>query len=366
MNIFITTCSMNKAGGGKAYGFYDWKNQGRGELLAVRRRVLNLMESHIVKSSLKLPYAGPDFGTSYEAGDYLPALKRYSQGAFVEGLKASKTRLSVWGEKNRLYFISGLYGLVHYKEPIQNYDLDMYQIEVQEAWKKSHILTKMPLSDLMWKREEQAVVFDCCANETYRELLDWKQLQNEGFVVRHAVSSGDFTGRQVRWACGYLTGAVPERLADMIAHEGSQYTSDNGSIRFVKDIQIPIIDSKNKKMKSDQPSIEPLYASVAVACLRPTQYISFMNYARKHGWDKFARFEPIPDLSRSTVKRFDEHGFKMLIAHVDETHVEVRKGYKVKSRDFTENLPSDWQYRTVTNESYADIQFGSRLLFKTK
>lgn len=331
----------------------------------MRRRVLELMESQIVKSSMKLPCAGPDYGSDAEDGKYLPALKRYSQGAFVEGLKASKARLSEWGEKNRLYYISGLYGIVHYKEPIQNYDLDLFQEEAQAEWKKSRLLTNILLSDLRWKRERQNVVFDCCANETYRGLIDWKSLHREGFVVRHVVSSGEFTGRQVRWACGYLAGAASERLPDLIVHEGSQFTSDNGSIRLLQEIPASGHASKHKENDFGVPLIEPQhYALVAVACLRLAQYDSFMNYARKHGWDKFARFEPIPDLCKSTVEKFDEHGFKLLIVHVDKTHAEVRRTYKVKSFDLLKNLPGDWQYRKVTNESYADIQFESKLLFK--
>ena len=141
INVFITTCSMNKKGGGKSYRYYEWKNEGREELIKNRRNVLVLMQSGTIKSSLKLPVVGSDFGGNVEDAGYLPAIKRYSQGAFVEGLKASNARLTEWGKKNRLYFISGLYGIVHQKEPIQNYDLDLYQDEVQTLWQRSKPIT---------------------------------------------------------------------------------------------------------------------------------------------------------------------------------------------------------------------------------
>ncbi len=354
---------MNKAGGGKPYGYYDWKGQSREQLLKTRWHVLELMKAGIVKSSLRCPVIGPDFGGSEMEGKYLPALKRYSQGAFIEGLKASKTRLTEWGRENRLYFISGLYGIVHCKEPIQNYDLDLLQAKVQEEWKASRTLTEVLLSDLRWKRAKGDCVFDCCANETYQSLIDWESLRNEGLVVRHAARSGEFTGHQVRWACGHLSGAAPERLADMVEHEGSQYSSDNGSIQFLKKMQVAPSEPRSKESDHRFRMLDP-FALVAVACLRPGQYDSFMNYARKKGWDEFIRFEPIQNLLKSTVEKFDRHGFKLLVAHVDQTHAEVRKVYKISGSDLAENLPKDWQFRKVTNESFSDIQFRWRLLFK--
>jgi hypothetical protein len=153
-------------------------------------------------------------------------------------------------------------------------------------------------------------------------------------------------------------------MADLVEFEGSQYTSDNGSIRLLKELPLPRPVYDQRATEPGLLAIEPLYNQVAIACLSTGQYDSFMNYARKHGWDRFARFEPIYDLSRPTVERLDKNGFKLLIAHVDQTHPEVRKVYKTKGSDLAENLPKDWQIRKILNENYAGIQFGYRLLFK--
>lgn len=364
MNVFITTCSMNKAGGGKAYSCFNWENKDRSELLKIRYEVLELMRSGEIKSSMKLPLIGPDFGGRIENAAFLPAVKRYSQGAFVEGLKASGTRLTEWSKNNRLYFISGLYGLVHHQEPIQNYDLDLTQEKVQLVWKATRSLTRVLFSDLRWKSGEVVSIFDCCASLTYSGLIDWELLIKNGFTVRHAANSGLFTGCQVRWACGHLAGADPERLLDMLSYEESQYSSDNGNIRFLREMPPPF--SGQKPSPPDSTSLEIVFNSVAVACLRGGQYNHFLAHARKHGWDKFALFEPIKDLTKATIDKYDQRGYKMLIIHVDESHAEVRRAYKVKSFDVVDNLPQDWQYRKVTNENYSDIQFVSRLAFKNE
>jgi hypothetical protein len=142
MNVFVTTCSMNKIEGGKDYSYYRWRNERRVDLLQRRRRVLEMMQTKALKSSLRLPIEGPDFGATAEGGQYLPARKRYNEGAFIRGLVASGRKLSEWQKKNRLYFVSALYGLANSREPIQNYDLDLRQPLLQELWKDKDVLTE--------------------------------------------------------------------------------------------------------------------------------------------------------------------------------------------------------------------------------
>jgi hypothetical protein len=120
MIVFITTCSMVKKGKGDPIRQYKWDYNGIPELLRTRKKVLETMIS-----GLKRPVEGPDFGGDLSEGEYLRAFGRYGEGDFISGLESSGADLETWVDNNQLFFISALYGLVHYKEPIQNYDLEL-------------------------------------------------------------------------------------------------------------------------------------------------------------------------------------------------------------------------------------------------
>jgi len=362
MNIFVTTCSAKKIKGGKGYFSYGWHNERRGGLLKRRSRVLRMMETKVVASSLKLPVQGPDFGGMSEEGLYLPAFRRYSQGSFVQGLITSGCKLSEWGKRNRLYFISALYGLTHYKEPIQNYDLRMYQPVLPDKWKESDVLTSILIRDLSQVTEECRIV-DCCANEAYRSLIDWDKLRKAGYAIRNAVSGGQLDETQVRWTCGHLAGDSPARICDLIEYEDCQYTADNGSIVLKEeapDYSLAV---------SPKPTLEEILASgivrssVAVAVHRPSQKDSFMTHAKKQGWLDATNFEFVDNLSKESLSRLDKHGTRLLIIHIDDTHADLQRAYKARSQNLVGDLPEGWHFRKVKNERYSDIQFEYKIGF---
>lgn len=363
MIVFITTCSAKKIAGGKHYGAYGWHSEKRSILLRKRRRALQMMKTGMFKSDLDHPVEGPDFGGDAESGLYSPALKRYQEGAFVRGLIASKAKLSEWGKRNRLYFISGLYGLAHYNEPIQNYDLPLEQGNLSDYWREEKVLTQILLQDIS-QPGKKCWVIDCCVNENYRALIDWSEVRNAGHEVRHAVANGSFERSQIRWACGHVAGGPPERLQDLIDYEELQYTSDNGSLCLLKEIQSPQPASQLQKPVQSIPIPVQRYPTVALAVHRASQVESFMSHARKQGWDKTIRFETIYDLRKETIARLNKHGTKLLIVHIDDTHAGLQKAYKSSSFDIVKDLPEDWQHRKVKKEKYSDIQFGAKLTFK--
>jgi hypothetical protein len=362
MNIFITTCSAKKIQGGKGFLSYGWHNEKRGELLKRRSRVLRMMENKIVPSSLKIPFEGPDFGGTAEEGLYLPAYRRYSQGSFVQGLITSECKLNDWGKRNRLYFISALYGLAQFNEPIQNYDLRLDQPILSEKWKENGLLTSVLIRDLSCIKGEIFII-DCCVNEIYRSLIDWAKIRNAGYAIRHAVSNGQLDETQVRWTCGHLAGENPSRLFDLFEYEECQYTADNGSIVLRKSVpDYPLPESLNQPREGGTAAgiVRP---SIAVAVHRPSQKETFMIHAKNQGWLDATKFEFIDNLRKETLVRLDKHGMKLLIIHVDDTHADIQKAYKAKSQNLVGDLPEGWHYRKVKNGKYSDIQFEYKIDF---
>jgi len=346
---------MNKKDGGKSYGSYGWYNEKKQNLLKKRYYILKQMQKKVVASSMTIPSAGPDFGGDAKGGQFLPAIKRYNEGSFVRGLIASKIKLSEWKKKNRIYFISGLYGLVHYKEPIQNYDLDLRQSIFQEIWKQNNVLTEYLLQELNKIRTECNVI-NCCANATYSSLLNWDEINQSDHIVRHVVAQGDFTGRQVRWSCGHLAGDTTIIIKDLIGNQECQYTSDNGTIRFLK--TFPEVNENVSVVGEGQ------LASIAVAIFSQSQQNAFMRHAQKQGWDKFFKFKFIWDLRQETINKLNNGRIKFLVIHVDDTHASIQKHYQTKSHNIINDIPSDWEYRKIKNKNYSNVQLEYKISFK--
>jgi hypothetical protein len=363
MNVFVTTCSMNKIEGGKDYSYYGWRNERRADLLQRRRKVLEMMQTKALKSSLRLPVEGPDFGATAEGGQYLPARKRYNEGSFIRGLVASGRKLIEWEKTNCLYFISALYGLANSREPIQNYDLDLRQPLLQELWKGKDILTEALLRDLRDLRRVCNVI-DCCANDNYASMIDWARLSEAGHEVRHVVRNGEFTSSQTRWTAGHLAGDKRDRLLDLVQYKECRYTADNGSITLSKEIPA-VPQAPPSKPPSEEISSQDIgRPSVAVAFHRFSQKESFMTPARKCGWLGFVNFEFINNLSKEALEKLDKHGFKTLIIHIDDTHPNLQKAYKTQTTVLKAGLPEGWTFRKVRKERYSDIQFELKVGFK--
>ena len=346
---------MNKKDGGKSYGSYGWYNEKKQNLLKKRYHILKQMQKKVFASSMTIPIVGPDFGGDTKGGQFMPAIKRYNEGSFVRGLIASNIKLSEWKKKNRIYFISGLYGLVHYKEPIQNYDLDLRQSILQEIWRKDNVLTEYLLQELKKIRTECNVI-NCCADVTYSSLLNWDEINKSDHIVRHVVAQGDFTGRQVRWSCGHLAGDTTTTIKDLMDYQECQYTSDNGSIRFLKAFPeiiegIPVVEKGQ-------------LASIAVAIFSQSQQDAFMRHAHKQGWNKFLKFEFIWNLRQETINKLNNHRIKLLIIHVDDKHARIQKYYQTKSHNIVNDIPSDWEYQKIKNKNYSQVQLECKVSFK--
>jgi len=350
MIVYITTCSMVKKGRGYPITDYNWDYKAIPELLRTRKMVMETM-----KSGLEKPVEGPDFGGGAGEGLYLRAFKRYGQGDFMSGLESSGADLENWVNNNQLFFISALYGLVHSKEPIQNYDLELSN-EISEEWKKSNVVTKALQYYLnqLWNHQIKIdCIVDCCCNIKYSNLIDWPKFSRYG--IRHVVALGDFQPRQTRWASGYLAGEDPQKILELVNDEQKKYQTANAVIKLSKELPkgavetgLPLVEVPAAFIKNNR---------VAVACLKNDQYTSFMNFAKNHGWDKCIEFRKIMAINKETIKRLDSEGFKILIAHVDAPHKTIRSAYGFGKHNFGDILPGIWQLFKVRHNSYSGLEF---------
>jgi hypothetical protein len=365
MNIFITTCSKNKIEGGKPHLSYRWRGESRSRMIQVRAKILDMIKSGELKSGLRLPVLGPDFGGCEESGAYLPARKRYSEGSFTRGLLSSKRKLSDWHKTNRVYYLSALYGLAADYEPIQNYDLRL-QPSLQSLWREQGEIAGFLMQDL--KDSKQACnVIDCTADGDYGSLIYWELPNEAGYVVRHVRGCGELDPGQIRWASGHLAGDKSERLDDLIEYDECRYTTDNGSITLSKEqtTNVHRPSEQGQETETGSPYQAALHCpTIAVAIHRASQKQSFMNHARNRGWSRIVDFEFITDLRKEFLLKLDKHGIKMLIIHVDDTHAHIQKAYKADTVDLISALPKGWEYQKIKHERYSDIELDARVAFR--
>lgn len=329
---------------------YKWDYKGIPELLRTRKKVLETM-----KSGLKRPVEGPDFGGNSSDGEYLRAFQRYREGDFIRGLESSGADLETWADNNQLFFISALYGLVHSKEPIQNYDLELDD-EISKVWKENNAVTKTLEYYLNQLRNHQIkidCIIDCCCNIKYSTPIDWPRFSRYG--IRHVVALGDFQPRQTRWSSGYLAGEDPQIILKMVNDEREKYQTANAVLKLSKELPkgemekgLPLVEMPAAFIKKNR---------VAVACLKDEQYASFMNFAKNHGWDNCIEFRKIMAINKQTIEKLDAEGFKILIAHVDAPHKTIRSAYGFGKQNFRDIVPSHWQHYKVTHNSYSGIEF---------
>jgi cytoplasmic iron level regulating protein YaaA (DUF328/UPF0246 family) len=103
---------------------------------------------------------GLDFDKDSTAdGSYCPAHVRYARGQFMTSLEGElEETLDLWFDANRLFFLSGLYGIVGASEPIQNYDVELAE-KAADHWEKNrNSLTEFLLGSL----EKGSTLLDCC------------------------------------------------------------------------------------------------------------------------------------------------------------------------------------------------------------
>lgn len=217
--LVLLSCSRYKWQGGSCFddgvrAFVSKNSLPKlsGKMFFTRRHILNLLRGEAGKLYNKDQQGGfrhetianrtlqpgQDFGgQAPNAGVYLPAHKRYAGRFFNELERIAPT---FWSKLPKypieILFVSGLYGLLYWDEPIQEYDchLSDYFGETQNT-KKIADLWKPLLTDALceFMRAEQRRgwpirhVFDLLSEELYQEIFDWDRLRQAGIEAYHRV-----------------------------------------------------------------------------------------------------------------------------------------------------------------------------------
>jgi len=187
--LFVTICSNNKKGGGRA-GYDASKSlttrvggQVAAEILHGRARVFELIRKGgktrggIRISELFGNHAlvkGPDLGGAEPDGRYLPAAHRYT-GSFFTQLGPDATSLLSSGPAS-VVVLSGLYGTILAGEPIQDYSCHLNDHPaIRTVWAGSGLATDAVIGLVKSLGVEK--VLDFTALHSYRYLLDWDSIR---------------------------------------------------------------------------------------------------------------------------------------------------------------------------------------------
>lgn len=316
---FITTCSRNKIIGGEEYKSWNNARSVSSRLLEVRKSLfdrLRLGQSGLVK--------GKDFAGT-DSGSYLPAWLRYARGAFMGSLQEclreqwfsdakqglhEENAIDLWLKEYPLYFVSGLYGLVPAREPIQDYDVRLKD-EKEIFWNKNaELIARELAAQLDGTRPENILVLDCCGSFEYSKMIDWNYLIGRGIQVLHAFSSNLESG-QVRAEAG--------RIATHLKKDaGSE------SLKTMK-ANIEFFDTTEFLKHSEQRKTLKQLPLVGVACLTREQKRRFEEYARKQRWTDHFFFEYA--VNKTIPNDWLGRGVRQLICHTDNKHRVVRSTF---------------------------------------
>ena len=203
--LFLTNCSLTKAGGGSAE--YD-ESQAitsalpdplGARLLERRASVFQLVKNDTNFDWQGTPVSelefnrelsrGKDLGGRHDAV-YLPALDRY-EGRFFQALSTAGKRKLVESGHHTL-FLSGLYGLLRPTEPIQLYSCPLSS-QVADRWREGALLTDVLCEYI--RRFEITRIIDLTAIDAYRQLIDWEKVAATRTDVLHCfdvMAAGDY------------------------------------------------------------------------------------------------------------------------------------------------------------------------------
>lgn len=321
---FITTCSRNKVIGGQEYR--SW-----GKACFVSSRLLEARKSLFIRFRLGQSglVKGIDFGGT-DSGSYLPAWLRYARGAFMGSVQESlreqwfadakealheENAINLWLKEYPLFFISGLYGLVPAREPIQDYDVGL-KSDTEVYWNNNAKMIAQELeTQLTGTKQTNILVLDCCASFLYSKLIDWDYLAGRGIHVRHAVSN-ILENAQVRAEVG--------RMA-------AQLKVDAG-LEALKTLEtdIDFLETAEFLKHSEERKTLKQLPLVGVACLTSEQKTKFEAYARKQRWTEHFFFEYA--VNRTIPNDWIGRGVRQIICHVDNDHSEVRSTFGDISR----------------------------------
>ena len=203
--LFVSICSLTKAGGG--HDGYDADKAISSELtprlarklLWGREQIRQLTEDArdvtwqgVALSDLEFNRQltrGPDFGGDGRAL-YRPAVERY-EGRFFLGLGSDRSA-ALDTSPHHLLLLSGLYGVLQPFEPIQLYSCPL-AARVAQLWRDNGVLTEI-LSSYVVERSIERII-DLTAVDAYRRLIDWDEVSGYGAQVLHCfhvMGAGDY------------------------------------------------------------------------------------------------------------------------------------------------------------------------------
>ncbi len=236
--LFVSICSLTKAGGG--HDEYEADEAIASELtprlarklLWRRERVrrLSAETADVTWQGVALPeleynrrlVRGPDFGGDCRAR-YRPAVERY-EGRFFLGLGPDRAAV-LRASPHHLLLLSGLYGVLRPFEPIQLYSCPLAS-RVAQLWRDDGVLTEV-LSSYVVERSIERII-DLTAVDAYRSLVDWEEVSGLGAQVLHCfhvMGAGDYAlipfgqalrGRLLGMPEGDLLALAPECRMDGI------------------------------------------------------------------------------------------------------------------------------------------------------
>lgn len=216
--LILLSCSRGKTSGG---GPYDHNSQSRqiesslpktgGALFQTRRQILWLLaggaprlknddqsagfrDQHPVNKRL---IAGRDFAqNNFNRSAYMPAFQRYN-GRFFSKLQEADR--DFWTRLDRhsmeILFVSGLYGLLLWDEPIQDYDCHLAdytandsRTSVSDIWRPT--LTGA-LCDFVRNADPPfSVIYDLLSDSLYQGTIDWERVSGCDVKIRHRIFKG--------------------------------------------------------------------------------------------------------------------------------------------------------------------------------
>ena len=276
--VFLTTCSKNKVGSGVPYCDLPNRVTVPDKILRARKRLYELLRQRDPQK-VRGVVPGLDFvNDSTKVGVYYPAHIRYARGQFMTSLEGElKEALDLWFDTNRLFFLSGLYGIESALEPIQVYDVELGDLAANH-WKEN----RNSLTDfLLGLLEKDSILLDCCGDSRYSNLLDWKKLEENDFPVMHAIDRNS-EGGQVRAEAGILAANINEEKLKRM-RDGEEFPGVNADIKFV---------SSNEFLQHYTVSSGHL-PRVGVVDTGLHEFSDVTKEAKRRGWDDHFRFEEI-------------------------------------------------------------------------
>ena len=294
--VFLTTCSKSKVGVGSSYRDWHTGVTVPNKILKARNSLYEVLRQRELRS-LREAVRGLDFvKDSSMGGAYLPAHVRYARGQFMTSLERElQETLNLWFGANRLFFLSGLYGIVSALEPIQNYDVELAGRAAVHWNENRNALTDYLLGLL----ETGSVLLDCCGDARYSDLVDWKKIEESGFPVLHATDR-QREGAQVRAEAGFLAANInEERLKRM--RDGEKFPGINADIKFISHKDF-------RQLPTDTSGHLPL---VGVVETGEDEFCDVIKEAARQRWDEHFRFEKI--LAFEKLKRSFKDGVSQCI-----------------------------------------------------